>query len=138
MYDFLENSGIFGAFEMGSETQAPPEWLFQHFCVFIEALDRYIPQPFEPGSAPRTTIIWARDGVCKNPEDLRPETQPDDPRGMNPLLDNRSDFGPNGWDEFIRAENISTFAIKDTNHFTMMREPAASSLCAMIHEVIHI
>ncbi|KAB8237687.1 type I polyketide synthase [Aspergillus alliaceus] len=138
MYDFLEKSGIFGAFEMGAETHAPPDWLFQHFCVFIEALDKYIPQPFERGSAPRTTIIWARDGVCKNPDDSRPEAQPDDPRGMNWLLDNRSDFGPNGWDEFIGAENIRTFAIENANHFTMMREPAASSLCAMIREVIDI
>ncbi|RYP27845.1 hypothetical protein DL767_007493 [Monosporascus sp. MG133] len=138
MYDFLEKSGIFGAFEMGDEAHAPPDWLFQHFCVFIEALDRYMPQPFDRGSAPRTTIIWARDGVCKNSDDPRPEAQPDDPRGMNWLLDNRSDFGPNGWDEFIGAENISTFAIENANHFTMMREPVASSLCAMIREAVGI
>ncbi|KAF4953245.1 hypothetical protein FSARC_12439 [Fusarium sarcochroum] len=138
MYDFLEKSGIFGAFEMGDEAHAPPDWLFQHFCVFIEALDRYVPEPFERDSAPRTTIIWAKDGVCKNPEDLRPEAQPNDPRGMNWLLDNRSDFGPNGWDDFIGADNISTLAIENANHFTMMREPVASSLCSMIRKALDI
>ncbi|ENH68137.1 Aflatoxin biosynthesis polyketide synthase [Fusarium oxysporum f. sp. cubense race 1] len=138
MYDFLEKSGIFGAFEMGEEAQAPPDWLFQHFCVFIEALDRYVPEPFEHGMAPKTTIIWAADGVCKNPDDPRPEAQPDDPRGMNWLLNNREDFGPNGWDEFIGPGNISTMAIENANHFTMMREPIASALCAKIREVMGI
>ncbi|EWG41233.1 hypothetical protein FVEG_03379 [Fusarium verticillioides 7600] len=138
MYDFLEKSGIFGAFEMGEEAQAPPDWLFQHFCVFIEALDRYVPEPFEHGMAPKTTIIWAADGVCKNPDDPRPEAQPDDPRGMNWLLNNREDFGPNGWDEFIGAENIGTMAIENANHFTMMREPIASALCAKIREAMGV
>ncbi|EXL92030.1 polyketide synthase [Fusarium oxysporum II5] len=138
MYDFLEKSGIFGAFEMGEEAQAPPDWLFQHFCVFIEALDRYVPEPFEHGMAPKTTIIWAADGVCKNPEDPRPEAQPDDPRGMNWLLNNREDFGPNGWDEFIGPGNISTMAIENANHFTMMREPIASALCAKIREAMGV
>nr|ALQ32989.1 putative polyketide synthase [Fusarium sp. NRRL 52700] len=138
MYDFLEKSGIFGAFEMGEEAQAPPDWLFQHFCVFIEALDRYVPEPFEHGMAPKTTIIWAADGVCKNPDDPRPEAQPDDPRGMNWLLNNREDFGPNGWDEFIGARNISTMAIENANHFTMMREPIASALCAKIREAMGV
>ncbi|CVK91833.1 bikaverin cluster-polyketide synthase [Fusarium mangiferae] len=138
MYDFLEKSGIFGAFEMGEEAQAPPDWLFQHFCVFIEALDRYVPEPFEHGMAPKTTIIWAADGVCKNPDDPRPEAQPDDPRGMNWLLNNREDFGPNGWDEFIGAGNISTMAIENANHFTMMREPIASALCAKIRETMGV
>ncbi|KAI1826624.1 polyketide synthase [Xylaria intraflava] len=138
MYDFLEKSGIFGAFEMGEEAAAPPDWLFQHFCVFIEALDRYEPIPFARGQAPRTTIIWAADGVCKNPNDPRPEAQPDDPRGMNWLLDNRSDFGPCGWDEFIGAQNISTFAMPGANHFTMMRDPSALPLCGRIRDAIGI
>ncbi|KAI1126483.1 polyketide synthase [Nemania abortiva] len=138
MYDFLEKSGIFGAFEMGEEAAAPPDWLFQHFCVFIEALDRYEPQPFARGQAPRTTIIWAADGVCKHPSDPRPEAQPNDPRGMNWLLDNRSDFGPCGWDEFISAQNISTFSMPDANHFTMMREPSALPLCGIICDAVGV
>ncbi|KAI0115705.1 polyketide synthase [Nemania sp. FL0031] len=138
MYDFLEKSGIFGAFEMGEEAAAPPDWLFQHFCVFIEALDRYEPQPFVRGQAPRTTIIWAADGVCKHLDDPRPEAQPDDPRGMNWLLDNRSDFGPCGWDEFIGAQNISTFSMPGANHFTMMREPSAWPLCDRIRGAVGV
>lgn len=146
MYDFLEGSGIFGGLEMGvqgeKEKAAPPDWLFQHFCVFIEALDRYEPRPFEVWKGglrvPKTTIVWAADGVCKNPDDPRPEARADDPRGMNWLLDNRSDFGPNGWDEFIGAENIRTMALQDANHFTMMREPRAEELCAVIREAVGI
>ncbi|KAI1152845.1 polyketide synthase [Nemania diffusa] len=138
MYDFLEKSGIFGAFEMGEEVAPPPDWLFQHFCVFIEALDRYEPQPFAPGRAPRMTIIWAADGLCKHPSDPRPEARPDDPRGMNWLLDNRSDFGPCGWDEVVGAQNISTFSMPGANHFTMIKEPNALPLCGRIRDAVGV
>ncbi|KAF5676169.1 polyketide synthase [Fusarium heterosporum] len=138
MYDFLTESGTFGGFDMGDEAQSPPDWLFQHFSVFIEALDKYVPQPFELGSAPRTTLIWAKDGVCKNPHDKRPEELVDDPRGMKWLLNNRTDLGPNGWDNLVGADNIRIRTIEDANHFTLLREPVVSSLCGMIREALDI
>lgn len=141
MYTFLENSGVFGAFEPsggGGGGTAAPDWLFQHFLVFIEALDKYRPVPFEPRSAPRTTIIWAEDGVCKEDSDPRPEAHPDDPRGLAWLLENRTDFGPNGWDEFLGRENITTHAIKNANHFTMMREPVAAAVVELVREVLGV
>ncbi|KAM0351780.1 hypothetical protein ACHAPU_002292 [Fusarium lateritium] len=138
MYDFLTESGTFGGFDMGESAQSPPDWLFQHFSVFIEALDKYVPQPFELGSAPGTTLIWAKDGVCKNPHDKRPEERVDDPRGMKWLLNNRTDLGPNGWDDLIGADNIRIRTIEDANHFTLLREPVVSSLCGMIREALDI
>lgn len=139
MYDFLEQSGIFGAFEgSDAEMNAPPDWLFQHFLVFIEALDRYQPIPFEPGTTPPTTIVWAKDGVCKYPTDARPEPRPDDPRGMKWLLDNRDDFGPCGWDDFLEKRAITTHSMENANHFTMMREPTASPLVEIIRKALGI
>ncbi|KAI6776042.1 hypothetical protein HG530_002800 [Fusarium avenaceum] len=138
MYDFLTESGIFGGFETGNNAQSPPDWLFQHFSVFIEALDKYMPQPFELGSAPRTTLIWATDGVCKNPQDKRPEERDDDPRGMKWLVNNRTDFGANGWDDLIGTDNIRILTVEDANHFTLLREPVVSLVCRMIREVLDI
>ncbi|KAM0226570.1 hypothetical protein ACHAQD_000494 [Fusarium lateritium] len=138
MYDFLTELGIFGGFEKGDNTQSPPDWLFQHFSVFIEALDKYMPQAFEPGSAPRTTLIWATDGVCKNPDDKRPEERDDDPRGMKWLVNNRTDFGANGWDDFIGADNIRILTVEGANHFTLLREPVVSLVCGMLREALDI
>ncbi|KAF4995260.1 hypothetical protein FGRMN_5225 [Fusarium graminum] len=138
MYDFLTESGTFGGFDMGETAQSPPDWLFQQFSVFIEALDKYVPQPFELDSPPATTLIWAKDGVCKNPHDKRPEERVDDPRGMKWLLNNRTDLGPNGWDDLIGADNIRIRTIEDANHFTLLREPVVSSLCGMIREALDI
>lgn len=48
---------------------------------------------------------------------------------MNWLLDNPSDVGLNG---------CTTFTMENANHFTRMRGPTASSLCAMIREAMGV
>jgi hypothetical protein len=45
---------------------------------------------------------------------------------MNWLLNNRTDFGYNGWDKLLGAENCTCVSIEG-NHFTMMREPIVSN-----------
>lgn len=85
---------------------------------------------------PKTTIIWAKDSVCKDPSHARPESQPDDPKGMNWLLDNRTDIGSNGWDAFLGAENITVHAIEDANHFIMMRKPAATAAVDLVRNAM--
>ncbi|KAF3386933.1 Conidial pigment polyketide synthase alb1 [Penicillium rolfsii] len=131
-YHFLEKAGVFGAH--GGQTA--PAWLIQHFLAFIDALDAWRPIPFRPASAtPRTTIIWARDGVCKLPSDPRPEPQSDDPKEMGWLLENRTDLGPNGWDQLV-GQGIRIESIENANHFTMVREPAATKLSEIIGRVM--
>ena len=44
---------------------------------------------------------------------------------MKWLLDNRTDFGDNGWAELLGLENME-FATMGGNHFTMMREEHVS------------
>ena len=77
MYTFLERLGVFGAFESSKSAGSPPAWLYDHFCVFIEAMDRYKPSGFLSlqSAVPKTTIIWAKDGVCKDPFHARTESQ---------------------------------------------------------------
>ncbi|CAJ0552555.1 Ff.00g006330.m01.CDS01 [Fusarium sp. VM40] len=128
-YKFLEKSGVFGAGD--GKAQSAPEWLIQHFLAFIDALDKYKPVPFK-GPVPKTTLIWATDGVCKNPTDVRPEPQDDDPKEMTWLLENRANLGPNGWNQLLGEDKLAIFCIEEANHFTMVRKPNARKLVDII------
>ncbi|KAL2264683.1 hypothetical protein VTJ83DRAFT_7193 [Remersonia thermophila] len=94
-----------------------PEWLLPHFAASITALGAYKPAPLPQGKSPMTLTVWCEDGVCKTPEDPRPEPYPKGHALF--LLDNRSDFGPNKWDELIARDKM-TFKHMPGNHFSMM------------------
>lgn len=136
LFDFLNGQGVFG-----EEGRSAPDWLLGHFLAFIDALDAYEPIPWEtavrsaaggdpPPPPPRTHLIWAEDGVCKREGDVRPEYRDDDPREMRWLLENRTDFGPNGWDVLLGRDNISIDRIPNANHFTMLRRGDATKKVA--------
>jgi naphtho-gamma-pyrone polyketide synthase len=116
LYDFFSSIGMFGA----GEGKAPPKWLIPHFLAFVDSLDKYRAKPFAAGRGPKTHIVWARDGVCKNPGDPRPEPRADDPREMKWLLENRTDFGPNGWDALLGRDDVVIETLDNANHFSMM------------------
>jgi naphtho-gamma-pyrone polyketide synthase len=65
--------------------------------------------------------------VCGKPGDPRPPPQADDPKSMKWLLENRTDFGPNGWDKLLGEENCTMVKVVG-NHFTMMKPPVVSYL----------
>ncbi|KAL7941084.1 conidial yellow pigment biosynthesis polyketide synthase [Trichoderma barbatum] len=117
MYDFLNSAGMFGS---GSK-KPPPEWLMPHFLAFIDALDRYDPVPFKLGTAPFTHAIWAADGVYKSTGDKRLKEEPDDTREMKWLLHDRTDYGPNGWDQLVGTDMLRIEVLDGANHFTMMQ-----------------
>lgn len=124
LFDFLNGKGVFG-----DNGKTAPDWLLGHFLAFIDALDAYEPIPwninlgyssFDCPAPPKTSILWAEDGVCKEEADQRPEYRPGDPREMRWLLENRHDFGPNGWDVLL-GNDITIGRLVDANHFTMLR-----------------
>ncbi|KAI9877508.1 MAG: hypothetical protein M1830_003738 [Pleopsidium flavum] len=118
LHHFFNTIGLLGT----GNKRGPPDWLLPHFESSIKSLTAYQAQPMDPSEAPKTFAIWARDGVCKNPTDPRPPPTADDPKSMKWLLNNRTDFGYNGWDDLLGAKNITTTNVAG-NHFTMMREP---------------
>lgn len=130
MYDFLESLDLFGM--KGREA---PTWLRPHFAAFITMLDQYKPVPFMKGSTPETHIIYARDGLCKNPGDPRPVERPDDPREMRWLLNNRVDFGGGGWRELVGPRDLHVSVIDDCNHYTMLSS-AADKLAVSIADCL--
>ena len=131
LFDFFKSIGMFG--EGG---QAPPEWLLPHFLAFVDSLDLYRAKPFAKGQSPQTHIIWARDGVCKFPNSPRPEMREDDPREMKWLLNNRTDFGSNGWDCLLDAEHLFMQTMDNANHFSMMAEDKVRELATFIRNAM--
>ncbi|KAE8373992.1 hypothetical protein BDV26DRAFT_296398 [Aspergillus bertholletiae] len=128
-YRFLEERGAFGV----HGGRKPPAWLLQHFHAFNEVLDQYTPARFQPSHAtPRTTLIYAQDGVCKSPGDPRPEQHSDDPKVISWLLENRVDISCSGWDQLLGGDNIHLATVADANHFTIVRSPAVVCLAGIV------
>ena len=119
MYDFLESLDMFSM-----NGRKPPDWLRPHFTAFITMLDRYHPVAFSPAAAPTTHIIYARDGLCKDPGDPRPDLPrggPEDAREMQWLLNNRTDFSGGGWRDLVGERKLRVGVVDDANHYTMLR-----------------
>lgn len=124
LHHFFNDVGLLG----GENPKGPPSWLLPHFDASIKALTAYEPKPISDlTKAPKTMAIWARHGVCRYPDDPRPERSENDPKSMKWLLENRTDFGYNGWDKLLGGQNIETSNV-DGNHFTMMKEPLVAAL----------
>lgn len=130
LYDFFNSVGLFGQGDA-----PPPSWLLPHFLAFIDALDAYKAVPFQ-GPAPKTHIIWAQDGVCKDPNSPKPEMRADDPREMKWLLNNRTDLGPNGWDQLVGTGQVVVKSMQNANHFTMMEGDKARELSRFIESAM--
>ncbi|KAH7150529.1 beta-ketoacyl synthase, partial [Dactylonectria estremocensis] len=116
MYDFFQQLGIFGT------GAGIPNWLRPHFDAFIGMLDEYEPIPWPQilGQAPKTLMVYAADGVCKDPNGPRPEIRPDDPREMIWLINNRTDFTADGWASLIGRDRLRVEVLEDVHHFSMM------------------
>lgn len=132
LHHFFDEIGL-----LGTGTGKTPNWLLPHFEYSIKALTAYRPEQAERAHfvSPPTLMIWATDGVCGKPGDPRPPPQADDPKSMKWLLDNRSDFGPNGWDRLLDVNKCTMVTIKG-NHFTMMKPPVAKAVGQHIREAI--
>ena len=113
---FVDSMGLLGT------QSSPPEWLIPHFEASIANLAAYTPRPVDPLEAPKTLIIWARDGLCKDPKDRKFPRPASEAKSVGFLLDDRHNLGPNGWDRLLGEENIITMPVQG-NHFTMIREP---------------
>ena len=68
-------------------------------------------------------LVWCTDGVAPNKDDPRPppaEDGKEDPAPMKWLLENRTDFGDNGWSKLLSREKME-FAVMGGHHFSMMK-----------------
>ena len=122
LHHFFADIGL-----LGGAGQEPPSWLLPHFGATIRALDVYKPRPLKNKAfTPRTLAIWARHGVCRYPQDPRPKTTEKDSKSMRWLLENRTDFGFNGWDKLLGKDAIETVDTEG-NHFTLLKDTVTVS-----------
>ncbi|KAI1462723.1 polyketide synthase [Annulohypoxylon moriforme] len=118
----------------GPEEKKIPSWLLPHFAASVTALSNYTAEPIAKEKCPKVTTIWCEDGVCHLPTDPRPDPYPTGHALF--LLDNRTDFGPNRWDEYLDIEKM-TFHHMPGNHFSMMHGDLAKQLGSFMKEGIH-
>ena len=115
---FFDSIGLFG------DSKAP-EWLLEHFDSTVENLAHYKPAPLPAAKAPKSITIWAREGVCGDPTAPRPGQTEQENRSQRWILDNRTDFSPNGWQKLLGKDKTRGVGVQG-NHFTMFREPNVS------------
>ncbi|KAJ4402884.1 hypothetical protein N0V85_005225 [Neurospora sp. IMI 360204] len=130
LHAWFASIGLLGE---GGDQKKIPEWLLPHFAASVTALSNYDAEPIPKEKCPKVTAIWCEDGVCKLPTDPRPEPYPKGHALF--LLDNRSDFGPNRWDEYLDV-NKMTFRHMPGNHFSMMKDDLAKQLGSFIREAL--
>lgn len=94
-----------------------PEWLLPHFAASVTALSNYTAEPIPKSKCPNVMAIWCEDGVCHLPTDPRPDPYPTGHALF--LLDNRTDFGANRWDEYLDVNKMQMRHMPG-NHFSMM------------------
>ncbi|KAK3301404.1 polyketide synthase [Chaetomium fimeti] len=110
-----------------------PEWLLPHFSASITALSTYDARPIPKEKCPRVMAIWCEDGVCHLPTDPRPEPYPKGHALF--LLDNRTDFGPNRWEEYLDINRMQ-FRHMPGNHFSMIHGNLAKILQGFLQEAV--
>ncbi|KAI5923108.1 polyketide synthase [Camillea tinctor] len=118
-----------------AEAKKIPSWLLPHFAASVTALSNYTAEPIAKEKCPEVMVIWCEDGVCKLPTDPRPDPYPTGHALF--LLDNRSDFGPNRWDEYLDINKMK-FRHMPGNHFSMMHGDLAKQLGGFLKEGINL
>ncbi|KKA30712.1 hypothetical protein TD95_004441 [Thielaviopsis punctulata] len=133
LHAWFAEIGILGEKDEKTDSKKIPDWLLPHFAASVTALSNYTPEIIPDSTCPNVTIIWCEDGVCKTPSDPRPDPYPAGHALF--LLENRIDFGPNRWDEFLNWEKIQTRHIPG-NHFTMMHGDLAKQLGSHMRDAL--
>ncbi|KAI1824593.1 polyketide synthase [Xylaria intraflava] len=133
LHAWFAEIGLLG--EGDDETKKIPSWLLPHFAASVTALSNYTAVPIAKEKCPNVMAIWCEDGVCKEPTDPRPDPYPSGHALF--LLDNRTDFGPNRWDEYLDVGK-SKFRHMPGNHFSMMHGKLAKQLGGFIREAINM
>ncbi len=118
-YEFLSKHQFFGHATNAGAAAPPPDWLFPHFNATIDTLHDFVARPLPEGTAPKTSLIWAGQGVLN---DLKVELPPhlDDTEGMKFLTRKHSSFSGNGWEELFPGEKLQISVAEGANHFSMM------------------
>ncbi|TIC90434.1 Conidial pigment polyketide synthase alb1 [Colletotrichum higginsianum] len=118
----LSNQGLMGNWGH----RGAPQWLLDHFAATIARVEEYKPSPLVSASAdvalPKVFIIWATSGVYAAGESAASglDTKVKVTKFM---LEDRLDFGPNGWDVLFPRGTEVAIATSPGTHFTLVSPP---------------
>ena len=118
LHRFFASIGLLG--DGDGVLEKLPEWLLPHFAASVQALSTYDAEPLPVSVETNIWILWAEDGVLKDPATPKPDPYPYGHAQW--LLESRTNFGPTEWVEYLRQDKIEIEHVPG-NHFTMMRGP---------------
>lgn len=120
---FLNSIGVLDQVQSdGARTpDTKRQLVLDHFDATVKNLGSYDParSPLPAHSSPRTSIIWAQEGVCNGPSDPRLKANPSLAADATASW-KHTDFGPRGWESLVSPKDIA-FCSVPGNHFTMMQ-----------------
>lgn len=134
---FLDSVGILGQAQSNGSVlpDLKRQLVLDHFDATVKNLGAYHPARslIPVGSSPRTSIIWAQDGVCNGINDPRLKSNPSLATDATAswILNKRTDVGPRGWESLLSINNISSFSVPG-NHFSMMQSPNVSLFLVLV------
>lgn len=131
LHRFFGSIGLLGEGD-GAIDRLPP-WLLPHFAASVHALSTYDASPIPTDKCPKVMAIWCEDGVCKEESDPKPDPYPYGHAQW--LLENRTDFGTNLWEEFLDEKKILCRKMPG-NHFSMMKAPYVDRLTEFLREAL--
>ena len=136
-YEFLSKHQLFGHATSAGSAAPPPDWLFPHFNATIDTLHDFVARPLPEGTAPKTSLIWAGQGVLSGLNVELP-SHPDDTEGMKFLTKTHSSFSGNGWEELFPGEKLQVSVADGANHFSMMVSSVGSCTWCLFADLCEI
>ena len=116
------------------EDRPLPPWIMDHFQAVNENLRWYNASPLPRGHSPKTYLIWAAkgtDNLVGFPH--RHLITPQESEDLGFLMDDKTDFGPKGWENLVEGE-IEIVKAMGSNHFTITRNEGAKMVSELIRK----
>ncbi|KAH8585391.1 polyketide synthase-like protein [Bisporella sp. PMI_857] len=127
-YEYCNSLGLFPQ-TGGSAGSGAPHYLTRHFIAVVDVTLDYRPAPLKTHRMPKLGLIWASDTVMD--EATVPKM-----KGMHFMINKRTDFGPDGWDQVLPGGEHEIIVAEGANHFTLMRPPYVDLVREIINRVV--
>ena len=111
-YEHCNTVGLFSNQSGSTANDAPPSYLIPHFVAVVDVMLDYKVAPLNTKRMPKVGIVWAADTVMN--EQNAPKM-----KGMHFMIQKRTDFGPDGWDEVLPGAEFDIVKA-EANHFSLM------------------
>lgn len=128
-YEYCNSLGLFPQQAGASADSGAPDYLIAHFIAVVDVTMGYRSSPLNTHRMPKLGLIWASDTVLD--EATAPKM-----KGMHFMVNKRTDFGPDGWDEVLPGGEYDIVVAEGANHFTLMRPPYVDLVRDSINRVV--